>query len=271
MPKALIPRPPGPRTGVQNPRCYAALFADCSVQTSSEHFLSHSLMRALSQDGITIEFAGFAWQKNDERKKLPTKRLGSKILCKRHNETLAGLDDVAKQFFIGIDTIDKSFGGGQKRDKAITYIFNGDDIERWMLKTLCGLVYSGNSSSQSGRIQNWNPSLQWLEILFGLDRFQQGWGLYALNNIRHVSEINRIFACAPISNDTVGVYGLSVVLNEKRFVLAMMRPPTSLRGTLLDGYVYRPVSLEAAGEEKIIRLSWNTVGKGERVLVEYSP
>jgi hypothetical protein len=228
-------------------------------------------MRELSQDGITIEFEGFPWQTNDERKKLPAKRLVSKILCKRHNEALAGLDKVAKRLFMSIDATDKSFGDSPQPDAAMVSIFNGHDIERWMLKTLCGLVYSRNSSSQSGRIENWTPSLRWLKILFGQDRFGTGWGLYVLGSIRHVNVINRIFACAPISDDRLGVYGLVTILNDKKFTLAMIRPPASKQGTILEGHVYRPAELAVAGGnvEKIIRLSWNSPGEGGRVLIHY--
>lgn len=272
-PKPFIHFLPGPKTSVENPKCYAGPLANCSAEMSGEHYISHGLLRELSEDGVTIEIEGFPWLKDDERKKFPTKRLLSNILCKRHNEALAGLDSIAKSFFLSIDKIDKSYGTLHQRDEDMIFLFNGHDIERWMLKTLCGLVYSGISLSQSDRIEAWKPNHQWLQILFGEDRFRNGWGLYVLGRMHHVSFINRTFQCAPVSNDSLGVYGSVTVLNDKKFVLAMMKPPVNWEGTILAGYVYRPSELvmTTGKHKKVISLSWDLPGEDGSVIIQYSP
>jgi hypothetical protein len=270
---SFVPYLPGPKTGISNPKCYAARLMNCSTEMSGEHYISHGLLRGLSEDGVTIEIEGFPWLQDEERKKFPTKSLRSNILCKRHNQALAGLDTVAKSFFLSIDEIDRSYATVHQRDEDMIFLFNGHDVERWMLKTLCGLAYSGISSSQSGRIEAWRPNYQWLQILFGEDRFRSGWGLYVLGSTHHVSVINRTFQCAPISNDSVGIYGSITILNDKKFVLAMMRPPPNREGTTLAGCVYRPNELVMTSEKqkKAIRLSWDLPGEGGSIIIQYSP
>jgi len=270
-PKAFIPYLPGPKTGVVNPKCYAAPLRNCSAEMSGEHYISHGLLKSLSEDGVMIEIEGVPWLKDSERKKFPTKRLVSNILCKRHNEALAGLDSIANRFFLSIDKIDKSYETVHQRDEEMIFDFNGHDIERWMLKTLCGLVYSGISSSQSARIEAWKPNHQWLQILFGEDRFLSGWGFYGLARIYHESVINRTFQCAPISNDSLGVYGSVTILNNKKFLLAMIRPPANKEGTILAGYVYRPNDLVMTSGEhkKVIGLSWDLAGEGGSMVIQY--
>ena len=234
---------------------------------------SHGLLRELSQDGITIQVEGFPWLENDQTKRLPTKRLESNILCKPHNEALSELDATAKKFFLSIDRIDKSYGRVHEPDKNMGFRFNGNDIERWMLKVLCGVVYSGNSASQLGRITAWKPNLQWLQILFGEARFPKHWGLYVQGNIHHRSVINREFALAPISNERLGVYGSVTVLNEKKFVLVMTLPPANKENTILAGYVYRPNELRMGRgkHKKVIGMGWDLPGDGGAIIIHYSP
>jgi len=170
-PKPFIPKTPAPKTGLRNPRCYAADLADCSEKISGEHYISHSILKELSEDGVAIEIEGLSWLKDDEKKKLPTKGLMSNILCKRHNEALSGFDSVAKRFFLSIDRIDREFGADITDKEDRVFLFNGHDIERWMLKTLYGVVFSGSASTQSAPIKGWKPNLQWVKILFGKERF----------------------------------------------------------------------------------------------------
>lgn len=270
-PKPFIPQLSAPKTGIRNPKCYAAELINCSDKISGEHYISHSILRELSEDGVTVEIEGLSWLKDDEKKKLPTKRLESNILCKRHNEALAGFDSLAKRFFSTIDRIDKGFGADHDQNEDRVFLFNGHDIERWMLKTLCGVVHSKSSSSQSGPIKAWKPNLQWLQILFAQDRFPNKWGLYFSRNVGHVDLIHRNFEFASISNDSLGVYGSITVLNEKKFILAMATPPANKEDTILAGHIYRPNELVMTNgkSKKIIKFGWDLPGEGESIVIHY--
>lgn len=269
-PKPFIPKIPDPKTGIKNLRCYAAEFANCSEKISGEHYISHSILKELSDDGITVEIEGLSWL-NDEKKKLPTKRLESNILCKRHNEAFSGFDSIAKRFFLSIDRIDKEYGADIADSEDRVFLFNGHDIERWMLKTLCGLVCSGGASSQSAPIIGWTPSHQWLKILFGQERFPNKWGIYFSGNIGEVNITNRGFAFNAISNDNLGVYGSITTLNGKRFILAMETPPADKEGTTLAGYIYRPNELVMTNgkSKKVIKFGWDVQGQGGSIGIDY--
>jgi hypothetical protein len=238
---------------------------------SGEHYISHGVLKELSEDGVAIEVAGLSWLKDDEKKKLPTKGLVSNILCKRHNEALSGFDSVAKRLFLSIDRIDKECGAAVDDDGDKVFLFNGHDVERWMLKTLCGMVFSGSASNQSSPIKGWEPNLKWVKILFGKERFPNKWGIYFSGNVGEVNITNRGFAFNLMSNDTLGVYGSITTLNGKRFVLAMTTPPANKENTILAGYIYRPSELVMSNgdNKKVIKFGWDVQGQGGSIGITY--
>jgi hypothetical protein len=56
-------------------------------------------------------------------------------------------------------------------------LFNGFDIERWMLKVLCA-VHCDRPVPGSVILEPWRVPRSWLSILFGKARFPRGCGLY---------------------------------------------------------------------------------------------
>jgi hypothetical protein len=154
-----VTRPPPPKTGFSNPRCYASELADCSRILSREHPISHGILKVLSHDGL-VTIDGFNWQDLNSTLELPTPRLASKILCKRHNQALSSLDAMALRFF---QKLDNAIRQTQRQDRA--FLFDGTDFERWMLKTLCGIVFS--RQADIGAVDaTWRPDGLWLNILF---------------------------------------------------------------------------------------------------------
>jgi hypothetical protein len=270
-PRPFLPSTPAPKTGLSTPRCYAADLADCSEKISGEHYISHGILRELSEDGVAVEVEGLAWLGDDGKKKLPAKGLTSNILCKRHNEALSGLDSLAKRFFLSIDRIDKEFGSDISDGEDRVFLFNGHDVERWMLKTLCGMVFSGSASTQIAPIRGWKPNTLWVKILFGKERFPNKWGIYFSGNIGEVSVTNRGFAFNPVSNDALGVYGSITTLNGKRFILAMATPPADRNNTILANYIYRPDELVMSNGrcEKVIKFGWDVRGRGGSIGINY--
>lgn len=157
--------PPPPKTNYSHPQCYARGLADCSERITGEHFVSKSVLRIISEAG-PLKMVRAPWLPRGEEKAVSLATLPSKVLCKRHNEALSGLDQLAERFF--------NFLMGEKSDQEILMI-NGDEIERWMLKVLCGYVASGNSPVQS---RSWAPPELWLHILFGIESIPPGLGLW---------------------------------------------------------------------------------------------
>jgi hypothetical protein len=267
-PKPFIPRPPVPKTGHRNQKCYAAALADCSDKISGEHYISHGILKALSNDGVSVEVEGFSWLKG-RKLKLPTKHLRSNILCKRHNESLSGLDSIAKRFFLSILRIDKEYALDLDDCLDRVFLFNGHDIERWILKTLCGAVFSGSLTLPTTPIKAWEPNLQWLRILFSLENFPKQWGLYISTNVNEMNEVKGGYVFSPVANNSLGIYGVVANLNRMSFILAMRDTPADRTDTILSGYIYRPEDLLTTNgkSKKVIKLGWDVKGQGGTITV----
>lgn len=258
---------PGKRTRCSNRRCYAAALGDCSRQISVEHFISKSVLTFLSLSDL-VSIQGLPWQIDGESNTIPASRLGSKILCERHNHALSPLDDVGARFFRSLDGIHDSF-----RDPGVkltsVHLFSGHDIERWLLKLFCGLVSSEQASSQTGVITDWAPPVPWLRMLFRGKILPLGWGFYFLGEVGETQLVTRDFSVAPLSNPTMGAYGLLVSVFGRRFLFCMATPPDDRSSTLLRDSIYRPAELVFKGgsQEHILKLSWDQYGTGRAIVI----
>jgi hypothetical protein len=159
--------PPPPATGHQHPKCYAAGLSDCSDKISKEHYVSKSVLLAI---GERPEASGLAFLADE--KPLPPAVLTSKILCERHNHALSPLDAAATEFFNTLRGFDAGLADDVAEPSAETRTSSGDDVERWCLKTLAGLVHAKAVSSSGLR-----PELRYPEILFSGRPWPPHWGL----------------------------------------------------------------------------------------------
>jgi len=91
------------------------------------------------------------------------------ILCDRHNKALSGLDDIGKKFAEFIKN-----GPNQPKDIVI----NGSDLERWFLKIFLGLSVDFNKQQRG--MDNWQPSMKLLNVLFNKYPLEKDGGFYSL-------------------------------------------------------------------------------------------
>lgn len=253
---AAVTRPAAPKTGIWNEACYAGALADCSDDISREHYISHALLRLLSIEGrVTVD--GFPWQDAGASGRVAPAALTGKILCSRHNHALSPLDAVASRLFQRIDQFHHEIVDTAGKYENRFFLFNGHDIERWMLKVLCGAVVSGNAEIRTGA-SNWRPPMEWLKILFGEESFPLRCGLYFHSQVTGKSYIERGFKFVPFSNNIGGVYGARISLNDERFVLAMSAPPEDLSGTFIKDHAYRPQGQRFMVDscEKVVHFGW---------------
>jgi hypothetical protein len=239
--------PKGPQTNESLETCYASSLGDCSKKLSREHFVSESLLHHLNANK-TLQVSGLPWL-TTQKKTVPPDALASKILCQRHNSALSPLDAIAVRLFEAFDEGDIS-GDEQKS----LYLFSGHDIERWLLKILCGVAYSG--TLRPDRKTDLSIPKQWLEILFGYAAFPQNQGLYVCNDIGHVFGGPHGLALRAITNSE-RLTGLGLLICGYEFILSMSGFPNRR----FDGrqFVFRPFEFYTTDNkhfEKSVVLSW---------------
>jgi len=67
-----------------------------------------------------------------------------RVLCDGHNGALGPLDRFAAAFCTELLRVCAALS--QPSDISTTVSFNGHNLERWLLKILCGMVASGNAT-----------------------------------------------------------------------------------------------------------------------------
>ena len=227
--------------------CYANCLTDCDNQRSREHFISESLLHYLNQkNGLRV--GGYPWIKGNDQA-LPPNALASKMLCKRHNSALSQLDAIAVRLFQAFDE-ERVSGSGQQ----LIHLFSGHDIERWLLKILCGLAFS-KSIQLEGEADLSIPDC-WLRILFGEADLPNEQGLYVCKSRGHRFkgprglELQTIVGNGRLSGIGLWVCGYELILSMSGF-----------SSRVFDGreMAYRPLEFYATGSdfEKSILLSWD--------------
>jgi hypothetical protein len=233
-------QPLSPKTGFAHPSCYVSALEDCSNKISREHYISHGILKRISDAGMTIQ--GFPWQK-EQQQAISATALTGNILCERHNTALSGLDAIALRMF---DALDRASAGQQVANWGI--ILHGHDVERWMLKTLLGMICSKNSTYNGLPITG-KPNAHWLRLLFELEAFPPHWGMYFGANVGDTIQMRRSFSFAtlitdPIRFDVAGMaYGAAMTITGCSFLLNLASPKQDIVGSPIVGYTYRPACL----------------------------
>lgn len=184
---------------------------------------------------------GLPWQEKGVPKSLPPRAIAGRILCDRHNSALSPLDDVAGRFFDRLEAAAIFPETGDSRPSNSLSIFSGLDIERWMLKLMCGLASSGNMSFSNKPLPDTTIPAEWLRILFGNEPFPEGQGLYAHATVGRQFETVRGITVRPLASYG-RLSGIRLSLNGVEFALSMMAPALA-HPELSRSYVYRPLEL----------------------------
>lgn len=226
--------------------CYASQLKDCGRKRSREHYISESLLHHLNQNS-DLRVEGLPWTQG-KSKRISPNALTAKILCERHNAALSPLDGMAVHFFKAFDE-----EGAQGSGRQLLHLFNGHDIERWLLKVLCGITYSKNllfDSDTDTTIPEY-----WLEILFGREQLPKHQGLYICKSSGHRFEGPQGLKFRAITGRG-RLTGIGAVVCGYEMILSMSGFPTRL----FDGreMVYRPFELYTVGQkyEKSIVFNW---------------
>ena len=144
---------------------------------SREHLISKSLFK-----DTLIAVQGLHWCE-DEQKVVGLASLTSKVLCVKHNNALSEVDAAGAHAFDVFREM-RRLGNIRrklkpKRWKVVRPKIEGDLLERWFLKTMLTINYSGSSSSSLPNQHLKEPTKESVEIVFGCQKFSGKAGLYS--------------------------------------------------------------------------------------------
>lgn len=235
--------PKAARSGAAVAKCYARSLKDCGGEISGEHYVSAALLREVgTEKKEEIEVSGASWLKG-KRLVLPVERLEANVLCKRHNEQLAPLDDVAGRYVRALKEINEAVAS---EGSPLFRVASGVDLERWMLKVLCGLIASGAIEAPEGR----EPPEGLVAALFGAAPFPKGLGFYADLAGDEGVRAGRYFR----ANLVFSAAGEPVALRIRAWgfpsILSIASPGS--------GFVYQPHRIEFVGRKAVhaLALGW---------------
>jgi hypothetical protein len=245
VPLPASTKTPEPRTGLVLSRCYASALEDCSPKISGEHPVSEIAIRE-TVTGNSVRVTGGRFESyGPEGKVISVGSLTKNVLCDRHNSALSGVDVVGGMFTRAHLGLMEHLHKQQPADYH--RLFNGYDIERWLLKILCAKQH-GECIPGVDEIQSWTVPRRWLEILFGGAPFPPDTGLYApkirdpetwrspgIRTIRTYFTSQRMAAGIPIIGQKwKRVSGIQLSIFGVTWELLMERPPNP------QDFVYRP-------------------------------
>lgn len=227
--------PPGQKTGFSHPLCFARSLCDCSGAISREHYISRGVLDLFPSRGIAI--SGLPWILEGETKWVSRQSLAGKMLCERHNHALSPLDRTAAEFF-------RFFVADWTEETIEVFLVRGYDLERWLLKVLCGLVASGNATRDGKPLTDWCPPNEWIEILFGSIDVAEPGGLHSIVGKYHVAHAS--LHATPVFKTESGMpIALAFALEGVAFLFAMEPlPPKRQPGATRADTRYRPMALQ---------------------------
>lgn len=205
--------PPNPKTNFSLERCYMGITNNCSKQISKEHMVSEGALKEVDE---IIEITGFPWLKKGA-KQLHTSSITAKILCARHNSAFSNIDKEGIKFVRSI----KNFSTTNYSGKHKLAVFNGLDVERWLLKTFYGLLYSKNLQVDHYESLRAEIDKKCIDLLNGIVPHADSRGLFLRTEINHQVMSKRVLTVSPIINRfksniqgiTINVFGFDFLLS----------------------------------------------------------
>lgn len=249
-PADIIPK--GLVSNFTNYKCYCSSTNNCDSKITKEHYISKNILLYINNNTKSATIAGLPWIPNNDSKNISIDSLTTKTLCERHNNSFSPLDAEASKLFTTIGEYDTSFLNAGNKD-AIS-VLCGEDIEKWMLKTVCGFV-SAKQIDHDKKVKNTQIKQLWIDILDGKKDWPKHWGLYiSVQTDIEVLHKAQTFAFIPrINPENDDLLVAEILINNITFILLLGTPDTP------DSFgIYRPRTLifHDNNVKKYIELSW---------------
>jgi hypothetical protein len=194
-------------------------------------------------------------------------RLLANILCKTHNSLLSPVDGAGKAMFAAMDGLNDGAADQSSPERVLRV--DGDGLERWVLKSMCGGLYSGAFKvSPTETRKGVSPPTEWLDILFDSAELPPGQGLYYMP--RKIGEtvtadqyVLKFETIGARDADVIG--GLRVWFLGFEFALLMGNLMPGVP-TMFDDALYRPAGLRAVGSGTSVWLDWKSGAKSDEIV-----
>lgn len=244
-----------------HPKCYAAAYGGCSERITREHYFTRGVLNLIGD----LEVRGLPGSPVEQPRRLGIKALTAKVLCEVHNSHLSRLDVVGTHLF---ETF-KQTGAGLPADPSF-HLFNGLDVERWLLKVLLGFSASGAAPDEGRRVRlSERPDPSLLAALYEGRPLGRGHGLYFVEPphgrlIPGKLGFNLLFE--RVGEREAKVVGVQADLNGFTFALLLRRPANGGRPQFNQVW-YRPrqVWLRRQDETlaKVVEFTWPAASQGQ--------
>lgn len=142
---------------MQNSGCYLNGFSPCHGKLSAEHLVSKVILKQLGERTVHIE--GLPWCKDS--KEVGINSITSRILCQQHNSSLSDFDAAAGKLFGFLCEVPGRFEKFPYNEQCAV---DGRLFEKWLLKTMIGLIASGNAT-KNGEVVESPLSVEWMQCL----------------------------------------------------------------------------------------------------------
>jgi hypothetical protein len=253
---------------MKQPKCYANKYDNCIATMSKEHCLSHVILDTIDPSGL-VKVVGAPWL-NGKGETISTASLAAKVLCSGHNNELSVLDREAGRLFKAVCETENILLSPRKNPRHADYKFDGNLLERWCLKVLCGYAASGNF--QTGNVIP--PPPNWVDVVFGKAPFTEGHGMYySWDEGQTVQTVVHHAGVFSLSKNGA-VCGVRVVLGVNSFSLVMQKPDHVSRlssNSLVPMNGYRPIGIFYTDgiSRRRLHLSWSVPGDQKVVMVSF--
>ena len=247
----------------QNPNCYARVLGGCATTLSDEHFLSFSLLMRLCRDERGIFVRGLG--RNADGKWIQPERVIGRVLCTTHNSALSPFDDFAGNF--GDELTRSMVAATEGRLVSSVVGFSGCNLERWMLKVLCGLVASNQAARLGGEALSSEVPESWVRWLFARAEFLPPLGLYVNGEIGRERTVDPSIRVGPITVAGHEVVGLEFSFQWFDAVLILAGWRGTPTGAIDPMSIRRPrhMVLNDGKSEHRIELGWVDPGPGVEI------